>query len=58
MASLFFGTLHYIRNEGDKREELYDLSVDWQELRDLSSQEPDRVREFRQMLEKAVSGGR
>ncbi len=58
MRSLFFGTRHYIANEGDKREELYDLSSDFPEQHDLSAIEPSQMRDFRAMLEKALSGGR
>ena len=56
MKSVFFGTRHYIRNDGDKREELYDLSSDFREQRDLSATEPIQMREFRAMLEKAIGG--
>ena len=56
MKSVFFGSRHFIRNEGDKREELYDLSSDFSEQRDLSAIEPLQMREFRAMLEKAMSG--
>ena len=56
MKSLFFGSLHFIRNENARREELYDLASDYKEQRDLSETAMAEMREFRAMLEKALSG--
>jgi arylsulfatase A-like enzyme len=58
MRSLFAGTRHYIHNEGSGKEELYELSTDFQEQHDLSAIELTQMRDFRAMLQKAVSGGR
>ena len=37
MASLVAGGMHYIKNEGDGREELYDIEADPGETQDLAS---------------------
>ena len=52
MRSLFAGTWHYIRNDGNKREELYDLAADFQEQRNLS--DTPLVQEYRTMLERLL----
>jgi arylsulfatase A-like enzyme len=45
----------YLRREGDGREELYDLSADPGELRDLSAERPDRTRALREQLERRLA---
>jgi len=59
VRSVFAGTWHYIRNEGSKREELYDLSSDYRQEHDRSS-DVARLPEFRGFLERlrAPAAGR
>lgn len=53
MQSLVVGGHHYIRN-GDGREELYDLSVDPQERRDLAGSDAARLAATRAQLEALI----
>jgi arylsulfatase A-like enzyme len=54
MKSLISGRLHYIRNFGDGREELYDVAADPGERDDLGTSEPAVLADFRQRLDAMV----
>ena len=53
--SVFLGRMHYIRNDGDGREELYDRANDPDELRDLSKEATDQLPQYRAHLKQAGS---
>ena len=48
----------YLVRQPDGEEELYDLRADPQELRDLASEEPERLAELRGMCEQALESSR
>jgi arylsulfatase A-like enzyme len=50
MKSIVFQGRHYIRNYGDGREELYDLSVDREEMTDLAPSHPELLPAYRERL--------
>ncbi len=54
MKSVFADGMHYIRNYGDKREELYDLKSDWGEQRDVLAADPARADGFREHLQRLL----
>ena len=51
MKSVVFRDMHYIRNYGDGREELYNLKHDFEETTDLSGSLPDVVAMYRRLLQ-------
>lgn len=51
MKSLFADGMHYIRNFGDGREELFDLTSDLGETRDLAAERPDLLGAYRTRLD-------
>lgn len=52
LGSIVRHELHYIRNYGDGQEELYDLSNDLKETRDLAATRPDDLAKLRTALER------
>jgi arylsulfatase A-like enzyme len=59
MQSVISNNMHYIRNLGDGRQELYDLSLDPLEQHDLSATDAGRrmVEELSHALERSATGG-
>jgi arylsulfatase A-like enzyme len=53
MRSIVMEGMHYIRNDGDKREELFDLANDPEELHDLSG-DSARLQRYRDALARAL----
>ena len=58
MKSVVSGTMHYIKNYGDGREELYDLAQDPEQQRDLSGSAPQLVEQYRTVLARMSPGDR
>lgn len=57
MRSIVVGHMHYIKNYGDGREELYDLEGDFDEVHDLAPSRPDEVAEYRARLKSFERAG-
>jgi len=54
MKSLLFNSMHYIKNGGNGREELYDLSATMEESDDLSARRPDLLLQYREYLNRQL----
>ena len=54
MKSVIFDGMHYIKNYGDGREELYNLRQDLEEEQDLSESDPQLVTQFQRYLEQMM----